>query len=400
MKWKFLLLSSFFVLSCSQEKQSKEAPKEAEEKIELKKEETKTILKEEKPKDALLTSPSFDKVKEVAFDEEHLPKGLSFKGEVISGMSWEDKLGLNYLVFSKTHSKKETSLYINHFLLNEIGLKTLRSLKDYQYCNYRFDEIDNAAIDLRELAFQISDLNGDGIGEATFGYSKNCEKNSASPYSLFVLENGKKFKLKGSQKVKGGKRITGNMASSKGMFEPNDLVKSNPIFLEHLKQVWLRTRHQSKDARRFGHRAHFDGETLTLDGKMLTLPDVFSAHYRCPGSLRDFAFYPYKEKENLLHVSAIHCDSTLKNPLNAHLFVVMDEPSSLISVPMLTLETSSFPIFKGKGIEIVMNQKELCLGKPSKEKVPKRIQTYLYDSKDKRLKTDQGREIEGSITCP
>lgn len=121
------------------------------------------------------------------------------------------------------------NLYATHVTINGTHVKVLREVKELKPdCEFDW----NAAFEQR--AVSISDLDDDGIGEVTFAYRTACTSDvSPSTYKLFVLENGDKHILRGTDIVDVGEVIGDGKYKAEG-FE-------NTALLEHAEKVWKKT---------------------------------------------------------------------------------------------------------------------------------------------------------------
>ncbi|HMG52814.1 MAG TPA: hypothetical protein VK601_05025, partial [Kofleriaceae bacterium] len=95
------------------------------------------------------------------------------------------------------------------------------------------------AAKFHEAAFEITDLDHDGIAEITFGYELSCRSETVpGAYKLIVLEDGAQYMLRGETRIDSG----GVLARPGGGFEPDPpAAQWPPGFLDHAKQLWQRT---------------------------------------------------------------------------------------------------------------------------------------------------------------
>ncbi len=172
-----------------------------------------------------------------------LPKDLRVRGaKVERAITFSDKLGTNYVVFSSTDSEKSDEdfgaarrrmLYIDHWA--RANGKKPRALLPAR------DLVEDCPLDLVATfidgASGVTDLDGDGIAEATYGYQLACRGDvSSATYKLLLVENGKKYILRGSSRL----RVDG--APSGGDFKPEPAAAKWPkTFYEHVTALWRAT---------------------------------------------------------------------------------------------------------------------------------------------------------------
>ena len=153
---------------------------------------------------------------------------------MVGGLRWTDRNGENLLVFARAESKRQrgdevlwsAQLHARHYA----GGKLLREVKDL---------VERCELDL-SLAFVpgsegVTDLDGDGIGEATFAYKLGC-RSDVSPLTLklLVLEGGEKHILRGETRVDVG---NGERAGGSYKVDPSSFKRA-PALLAHAKKVW------------------------------------------------------------------------------------------------------------------------------------------------------------------
>ncbi len=173
-----------------------------------------------------------------AVPAERIPAAVRHRvpGAIVHAVGWTDRNGENLAVFSRretTHrgrhgSSTSAQLTIQHFLVESEGrVKGVRSLKE---------AIDRCEAELllafRDTAYELTDLDEDGIGELTFAYTRACRKNASPPgLKLLMLEDGTKYILRGTMRDERGRG---------GEHRVDPSFEQAPEFLEHAKQVWAK----------------------------------------------------------------------------------------------------------------------------------------------------------------
>ncbi len=172
-----------------------------------------------------------------------LPAGVNVRGgKVLRAVTFTDKNGPNYLVFSMTDTDKPRTrvLYIDHWLSMAMGdprpLLPARDLVE--------DCVMGALLgQFVDGAFGVTDLDHDGIAEVTYGYQLACRSDvSSATYKLLLVEDGVKYILRGHSRVQGDSGPTG------GDFVPEPAPTSWPAgFYEHATALWNKTANDLED---------------------------------------------------------------------------------------------------------------------------------------------------------
>lgn len=166
-----------------------------------------------------------------------LPAGVTVRGMFQSGVTFKDKNGTNYVLFGGSSDTKKNSamLFVEDWVVPAKGGKprNLLPVRDLVApC-----EMGGVTAKFHDAASAITDLDGDGIAEVTFAYELACRSDvSPATYKLLVLENGKKYILRGQTTVDAGDGLMGGKFTA----EPAE-AKWPAAFLKHAKEVWTNT---------------------------------------------------------------------------------------------------------------------------------------------------------------
>lgn len=165
-----------------------------------------------------------------------LPPGVTVRGTFRSGVKFADKNGTNYLLFGSSTDQKRNSamLFVEDWVVPVKGApRNLLPVRDFvEPC-----EMGGVTAEFHDAALAITDLDGDGIAEVTFAYELACRSDvSSATYKLLVLENGRKYILRGETAVDPGDGIMGGTFTA----EPAE-AKWPAAFLRHAKKVWADT---------------------------------------------------------------------------------------------------------------------------------------------------------------
>lgn len=167
-----------------------------------------------------------------------MAQNLSYEGDIVRGEAFDDANGKNIVLF--TRKEKETHysegpgdrsiyLYAYHFADKGDGFKKLTDIKDW--------EKDCGLVNHAEFRFstlKITDLDNDGFAEITFMYRLGCNSDPTPiPIKLMMLENGKKYAIRGTTRVEMGTEHFGDEMNVDPSF--NNAPKE---FLDFAKKVW------------------------------------------------------------------------------------------------------------------------------------------------------------------
>lgn len=135
----------------------------------------------------------------------HNSRDINQHGDVLISVGWHDKSGDNRILFSRSESEpalgqcKNSSgchnaeIVMQHFIQDGGKLRRLRKIYDYaRNCPATMD------IGFLKDSITITDLDFDGTAEITFLYNIRCKENQRPIMKLIMLENNKKYALRGS----------------------------------------------------------------------------------------------------------------------------------------------------------------------------------------------------------
>jgi len=156
-----------------------------------------------------------------AFDEAGLP------GQLRAIVGWRDRNGTNALVLTRESPKgRGAELLATHF--NREGDASWTKIRDFRElvsdCNdWRL------TLEGRTGTWSVTDLDNDGIGEATFAWSAGCRTEwSPVSHKVLLVESGDKYVLRGN---------TGAMT-----FDADPAFEKAPAaFRAHAEKVWAAT---------------------------------------------------------------------------------------------------------------------------------------------------------------
>lgn len=168
-----------------------------------------------------------------------IPSDCVFEGSLIDGYSWVDKNGINYFIRTLgelvavepedeyADVSASQNLYAYHYTRTDskseavLIKETTDFVKDCEFDLMLSHELD---------ALTLTDIDKNEIGEIAFIYRTGCTSDvSPSTQKLIMLENGKKYPLRGTTKV----------MEIGGEFEVGDEFKSAPEgFQKHAEKLW------------------------------------------------------------------------------------------------------------------------------------------------------------------
>lgn len=170
------------------------------------------------------------------------PADAEVKGDLQLAFGWTDKYGKNALVIGKTSLERSgaitETLFADHLLWEGSAWTLQRRFKE-MVGGCQFD------VELTALSgdWSVTDLDGDGVGEATFAWRAGC-RSDVSPVTHKVLlvrsgggqegQQTEKYVLRGSTKVDSGGGVVEG-----GDFKVDPAFADAPkAFREHAVKVW------------------------------------------------------------------------------------------------------------------------------------------------------------------
>jgi len=179
--------------------------------------------------------PVASEIRSSAVKARDLPAGVTVRGEFHSGIKFADANGTNYLLFSRKTARQSAMLFVEDWVVPAKGApRNLLPVRDLvEDC-----EMGGVSALFHDAARGVTDLDGDGIAEVTFAYEVACRSDvSPATYKLLVLEDGKKYILRGETTVDPG---DGVIMGGKFTAEPSE-SRWPAEFLRHAKRVWATT---------------------------------------------------------------------------------------------------------------------------------------------------------------
>ncbi len=172
-----------------------------------------------------------------------LPAGIRASASLDVAYTFADKNGDNYVLFSsKTVSGDPAKsrdpvhakyIYVDHWVVPAAGkARLVRTVRDMiEDCNL------DLTVAFHDAAFGVTDLDGDGIAEITFGYELGCRSDvSPDDYKLLLLENGDKYILRGHTRIDAHDP---QQPTAGGDFDPDPASAKWPkAFLSHARELW------------------------------------------------------------------------------------------------------------------------------------------------------------------
>jgi len=176
-------------------------------------------------------------VRQKPADLRTIPGHLKPAGRVVSSFAWTDARGENLVLFALTtktkpprHADGEPSVTKRLVIRHYTNAALVREFKDAVV-----DCWADPSLEVLERASSVTDLDGDGVGEATFAYKLGC-RSDVSPIGLKVLmsEAGDKYALRGETSVPVS--ATERMG---GKYKVDSSFKTAPPgFLDHAVKQW------------------------------------------------------------------------------------------------------------------------------------------------------------------
>jgi len=131
---------------------------------------------------------------------DQLPDGVELRGKQVGAYTWNDRQGKNLLVLGEQTSERDDDgaqsafVYAALYVLDGSRPKRVWMLyDDVQHCEF------DAGVHFNPEATQVTDLLGDGITQATVGYSRTCTSDVSPNEFKLIMHVGKsqRYRLRG-----------------------------------------------------------------------------------------------------------------------------------------------------------------------------------------------------------
>jgi hypothetical protein len=131
---------------------------------------------------------------------DQVPEGVEVRGKQIAAYTWDDRQGKNLLVLAEQVSERDDDgtqsafVYAAQYLIDGNRPKRVWMLyDDVQHCEF------DASLRFDQGATSVTDLAGDGITQATVGYSRTCTSDVSPNEFKLIMHVGKsqKYRLRG-----------------------------------------------------------------------------------------------------------------------------------------------------------------------------------------------------------
>ncbi len=171
----------------------------------------------------------FVKVEPAKFDEKAFPGDLP-EGKLQGGIAFVDSYGTNHVAFTRQDTEKETVLHVKHVVQDGDEVREVRADKEViGFCEF------DIVFEVKHGEWSVTDLDEDGVGEATFAYTTDCTSDiSPNKHTVMVTEGGKGFALRGATSV----QIDDEGTIQGGEFKADEMEEA---FAAHGKKVWDET---------------------------------------------------------------------------------------------------------------------------------------------------------------
>jgi len=174
-----------------------------------------------------------DKVETTQLGEDSF-ESVELPGQTRKIIGWTDKHGTNAILIKREWPKGAGAELVAYHL-NREGDGSWTNIRDFRElvsdCNdYRL------TLEPHTGAWSVTDLDNDGLGEATFAWTAGCRTDwSPITHKVLLVESGDKYVLRGMT----------NSADA----NPAPEFDKAPAFLEHARSVWKSTSTEAPPAR-------------------------------------------------------------------------------------------------------------------------------------------------------
>lgn len=174
-------------------------------------------------------------------DINKIPKEIKYNGKVKHAITWNDKLGENFVLTCETGEFKtknsqfdddgrDSEIYAYHYICSKNVIK--QNWKIYDYIKDCPVEIEASFL---KNTLNVTDLNNDGIGEIWIMYKTNCH-GDISPCNMKIImyEGKQKLAMRGKNRVRVSEKEYdgGNYTFDKAFNEaPN-------YYRDYAKKLW------------------------------------------------------------------------------------------------------------------------------------------------------------------
>ena len=172
-------------------------------------------------------------------DVNKIPIEIKYNGKIKSAITWNDKLGKNFVLTCETgefetknseNNGRDSQIYAYHFILSKNIIKQNWIIYDY----IKDCPVDIEASFLKNTLY-ITDLNNDGIGEIWIMYKIVCHGDVSPCEMKIIMYQGKqKLAMRGQNRVKVSDKeyYGGNYTFDKAFNEAPNYYK------DYAKKLW------------------------------------------------------------------------------------------------------------------------------------------------------------------
>lgn len=179
-------------------------------------------------------------------NKDAIPKSIIYEGTFKKAFIWEDKQGKHIALITElksyiTHKSEEmgdaktAKLFAYSFLLKD-GVY----IKEWTVNDFIKDCYFDMQVQFFENAFQITDLNKNGVAEIWMQYKLGCTSD-VSPLEMKIImyEGNKKYAIRGTNKVKTGVTENGKPIFEGGYYTlDNQFTNAPTVFIDFAKKIW------------------------------------------------------------------------------------------------------------------------------------------------------------------
>lgn len=194
-----------------------------------------------------LSANSFaqEKISAIKIDAKHLPAGIAYEGKLKSATRWTNANGDNIALISETGEYRnpkfqhdgedgtDAELFAYHFIVKD-GKPSL-SWKVYDF-------VSDCPVDLTASFndFRVTDLDKNGMAEVWMVYKTACRGDvSPAEMKIIMYENGKKYAIRGTEKIFQGLDEKGNKSYDGGEYQFDQaFLKSAKEFRTFAEKLW------------------------------------------------------------------------------------------------------------------------------------------------------------------
>lgn len=178
------------------------------------------------------------KVKELTYKS--LPSEVSFNGELVQALTWQDNNGENIVVLSETEKAMSTTRPEKGYYEASLDARHFVKIEEHWHGKWTLhDQVNECNLLINsnfvDGAFEVTDKNNNGVGEVWMVYNMGCHRDKQPSYMKVVMYEGEtRYSMRGLPK---GGSSKDEIAASDYTLDAN--FKQGPAaFKDYALELW------------------------------------------------------------------------------------------------------------------------------------------------------------------